>query len=177
MTADSPPPEVPPIAGEPYTPPPPPPYVYPTMRQRPLGVTLLAILEALSGVFLILTAIGSFIIAGVANMQDVADQLGPDFPQEFIDMAPILFGVMGVILVILAIIAFLLTYGFLKGRGWAWTLAMVLVVLSIIFSIVGWFLSGFNPAGLASMLIGILIPLVVLLYLNMNNVRAWFGKA
>lgn len=181
MTTDTPPPAVPPVAEEPYTPPPPPPpappYVYPTVRQRPLGVTILAILGILFGVFLLIVAVGSFLVAGVLSMEEIISQIGQEVPQWLIDMAPLLFGAMGVVFLILAVILFLLAYGYLKGRGWAWTVSMVLAVLAIIFGVVGWVLSGFNPAGLVSMLINILIPVIIVIYLNMNHVKAWFGKA
>ncbi len=138
---------------------------------------MLAILEILYGLLMLLAAAGSFVLASVIDLEEIFRQAGMEIPQEIIDAVPFFFGMVGVVLLIMAFLAFLIAYGFLKGRGWSWTLAMVLLVLSIIFSVLSWILSGLNPAGLVSMLIGILIPVIIVIYLTRPRVKAWFGKA
>jgi len=150
--------------------------VYPTTRQRPLGVTILAILAILFGILNLLAAVGSFLLAGVLSMEDVVEQVEGVIPEALIEAVPFLFGALGVVFLIVAIILFVLAYGYLKGRGWAWTVTIVLAVISIVLGVVGWVLSGFNPAGLVSMLINILVPLIIVIYLNTREAKAWFGK-
>ena len=160
-----------------YVPPPPSPYTYPRPQQRPFGVTLLAILEILGGIFSLLAALGSFLLTALIDVQELINQLGPNFPQGIIEAIPYFFVIMGIAFLILAIILFIVAYGYLKGSGWAWTLSVVLLVLSILFNVVGWILSGLNPAGLASMLVSVIIQVIILVYLFRPNVKAWFGKA
>jgi len=106
---------------------------------------VLAILEILYGLLMLLAAAGSFVLASVIDLEEIFRQAGMEIPQEIIDAVPFFFGMVGVVLLIMAFLAFLIAYGFLKGRGWSWTLAMVLLVLSIIFSVLSWILSGLKP--------------------------------
>jgi hypothetical protein len=142
-----------------------------------VGVTILAILEILFGLLMLLASLGFFVVAGLFASQDILNQTGMQVPEWLINVAPLVFAIAGIVFLIMALIAFLLAYGFLKGRGWAWTLAMIFSVISIILSVVGWVLQGFNPAGFVSMLISVIIPVIVILYLTRVNVKAWFGKA
>lgn len=173
MSSDSPPPNDRPEVEAPYVPPPP--YV-PMQRQRPFGVTLLAILEILVGIIYLFGALGSFLLAAVIDVQEIIDQLGQEFPMEIVEAIPSFFAIVGIALLIMAILWFVVAYGYLKGRGWAWTLSVVLLVISILFSVVSGILT-FSLGGLASMLVGIAIPVIVLVYLFQPKVKAWFGKA
>lgn len=177
MTSDTPPPADRPFEEPAYVPPAPTPYTYPPpQRQRPFGVTLLAILEVLAGIFFLLAAIGSFLLSAVIDVQEWIDQLGPNFPQGLIEAIPFFFGIMGIVFLILAILWFLIAYGYLKGRGWSWTLSVVLLVLSILFNVIGSVSTGFSASGLIGLFVGIAVPIIVLVYLFQSNVKAWFGK-
>lgn len=178
MTSEPPPPVDRPPEEPAYVPPAPTPYTYPPpQRQRPFGVTLLAILEALAGIFFLLAAVGSFLLSAVIDVQEWIDRLGPEFPQGLIEAVPYFFGIMGIVLLILAILWFLVAYGYLKGRGWSWTLSVVLLVLSILFNVIGSVSTGLSASGLIGLFVGIAIPIIILVYLFQANVKAWFGKA
>ena len=186
MTSDSPPPvdrplEEPayrPLEQTEYVPPPPTPYTYPPpMRERPFGVTLLAILMIIGGILSLVAAFGSFALSAVINVQEIMDQIGQEIPQGIIEAIPAFFAVIGIVFLILAVIAFLIAYGYLKGRGWSWTLSVVLLVISIVLDFIGFAASGFNAAGLVGLIIGIAIPVIILVYLFQPRVKAWFGKA
>ncbi len=178
MTSDSPPPVDRPLEEPAYVTPPPTPYTYPPpQRQRPFGVTLLAILMIIGGVLSLIAAIGSFALSAVIDVQEIIEQLGPNFPEGIVEALPSFFGIVGIVFLIFAVLAFLIAYGYLKGRGWSWTLSVVLMGLSILFSVIGFVLSGITAAGLISMLIGIAIPAIILVYLFQPGVKAWFGKA
>jgi hypothetical protein len=125
---------------------------------------------------MLLAAFGLFVVAGLFASSTFMNQINQSLPQWLLNIAPVAFAVAGIIVLIIAIIAFMLAYGFLKGRGWAWTLAMVLLFLSIIFDIISWALSGFNPASIVSTIISIIIAVVIIIYLMRPNVKAWFGK-
>ena len=75
----------------------------------------------------------------------------------------------GVILAI-AILSFVVAYGLLKGRSWAWTLTVVLSVISIALNAIS--LATGNVAGIVS----IVISGVILYYLYRPHVKAYFGK-
>lgn len=157
----------------PYTQPPPQGAYYPPVRRRPLGVTILAILMIIDGIFLLISSLGLFGLATLMSSQDFLDQLGQDVPQWILEMGPTLFAALGVVLLIMAIIAFFLAWGFLKGKRWAWIIGIIFVVLSIASSVVS-SLASLSVAGLATMGLSILIPVLILVYLLLPTTKAWF---
>ncbi|MBI0584527.1 MAG: hypothetical protein ISF22_09920 [Methanomassiliicoccus sp.] len=144
-------------------------------RKRPLGVTILAILEILGGLLLLLAAFGMFAIAALTGTQEFIDALGPNVPQWLLDSGPVLFGVAGVVLLIMAVVAFLLAWGFLKGKRWAWILGIIFSVLNIASSVVTAVFSG-SLASIATLGLSILIPVLILVYLLLPSTKTWFTE-
>jgi hypothetical protein len=72
---------------------------------------------------------------------------------------------------ILAILSFLLAYGLLKGRPWAWTGAIILTAVWIIATLVE---AAIGLVGTA-IIYGI-INAVIIYYLTRQHVRTFFGK-
>jgi hypothetical protein len=178
MTGQQPYPQDQPYPGQPYPPPPGSPYQpyppYAPYRKRPLGVTLLAILEILAGLFSLLASFGLFAIAALINVEEVRQQVSDQLPQWILDNAPVIFGVLGVVFLITAIVALVLAWGFLKGKRWARIVAIVLVVLGIINTVVQAILLG--GTSVLTVGISIIIPVLIVIYLQMPNVKAWFTQ-
>jgi hypothetical protein len=159
-----------------YQPQPQPAPYYPApKRNRPIGVTILAILEILTGLGTLLAALGMFAIAALSTNQEIIDQLGPDVPTWLIDTAPALFAALGAIFLIIAIVSFILAWGFLRGKSWARIIGIVFAVISIGMSIVSAVIS-FSAVGLVSLGFSVIIPVIILLYLMTANVKAWFNQ-
>lgn len=125
-------------------------------RERPFGVTVLAILEIIGGLILMGTGI---IFFGAAGMVGVVPFAGWAFAWMFIAVA--------IVLVILGLFAFVIAYGLWTGKGWAWTLALVLSIIGIIIGIFS------LPGGI----ITIIINAIIIYYLTRPHVKAFFGKA
>jgi hypothetical protein len=138
-------------------------------------VTILAILMILYGVFILIGSLALFGLAALTSMQDFIDQLGTEVPQWLLDAGPVLFGAAGVVLLIMAIIAFLLAWGFLKGKRWAWIVGIIFVVLSILSSIVSAVFTG-SLVSIATLGLSILIPIIILVYLLLPSTKAWFVR-
>lgn len=157
----------------PYTQQPPAQYYQPPARHRPLGVTILAILMILYGILMLVGSLALFGLAALSSMQEVIDQLGTQIPQWLIDAAPLYFGIAGVVVLIVAIVAFLLAWGFLKGKRWAWIVGVIFLVLNILGTIVSTVLTG-TLAGIVGLGVSILIPVLILVYLLLPSTKAWF---
>ena len=108
-------------------------------RSRPIGVAILAILIVLLGVIFLLGAVGVYFLAGFAAIRGL----------------PTFFGlggaVLGTVFLILALIFIGAGLGLWHLRPWAWRLAVIVLLISIVGSL----------ADLA----GVVIPLILLLYL------------
>src|SRR5689334_1680042 len=92
-------------------------------RSRPIGVTILAVLTILLGVLIVL--------AGIILLVASALILGVGFPLAFGLSATVIGG----IVFVLGIIWIAVGVGLLHLRGWAWWLAIIVMVLSIVGSI------------------------------------------
>ena len=103
-----------------------------------------------------------FLVSGIALL----------FSQDPINM---IFG-------IVSIVAF---YGLIKGRGWAWSTAIVLCILNIGFQAVLWVGSFFSISTDSNsfliesikLLVETTIDLVIIYYLYRHNAKVFFGKS
>lgn len=116
---------------------------------RPLGISILAILEMAGGVIAIIGGI----LAGVA-MSSIIGTLGP---------------LVGVISVIAGLVAFAAGYGFWTGAKWSWWLAIVLYALGIISSLAS------LAVGAVFSVIGLVVDVLLIYYLNRPGVKSWFN--
>jgi len=134
-------------------------YLMQTARVRPTGITILAILEAIVAAFLVL---GGLVLA----------VLGP-FISEFIPrpvpglITGIFISLFGVVILILGIVGFVVVWGLWTGQGWAWAVALVLAIISIIIDL-------FRLPG---SLLGIVINIAIVWYLWQPHVKAFYGRA
>ena len=112
---------------------------YPPRPSRPIGVAILAVLIVLVGAVFLLGALGLFLLAGFATFRGL----------------PTVFGLTGAILgavfLVLALIFIGVGLGLWRLRPWAWWLAIIVLLFSIVGSLT-------DPVGLV-------IPLILLIYL------------
>jgi hypothetical protein len=126
--------------------------IFMSTQIRPTGVTVLAVLEIISGIIAI--AFGA-LFGTIINSMGVGI-VGGEFGA--------IFGVIGGITVVLGAISFVMAWGLLKGKPWTWTITLILTIISLIFD-----LPSMN-------VIGIIIDIVILYYLFRPHVKAYFGK-
>ena len=114
------------------------------LAERPLGVTIIAILQLIAALFLIFSgAMG--ILAGLA-----------------IPFFGIFLIAIGAMALIFGIIGFILFIGLWRLKGWAWWLAFIINLITIITSIYSFYMSGFTDY---LQLANIIIPLIIVIYL------------
>jgi hypothetical protein len=75
------------------------------------------------------------------------------------------------VLVAIAIVSFVVAYGLLKGKGWAWTVSIILSIISIVWNVIT-LVTAANYGGIIS----IIISGIILYYLFRPHVKAYFGK-
>lgn len=111
-----------------------------SQKHRPLGVTLIAILTLIGGIIFLASGI-VLLIVGI-----------------------------GIVLIALGVAYLVMAYGLWSGKGWAWTITLILSVIGIIVAIVS------IAAGNIGAIVSIIIHAVVIYYLYRPNVKAFFGK-
>jgi uncharacterized membrane protein len=141
--------------------------------QRPVGVTILAVIAIIYGIFSLLLALlgllGEALLAsGFGNLASRASASG--LSAGLLAYAAIVDAVLGILYLVFGIGAFSL-------KRWAWTAGVVVLVLDVVRQIVGFVIQGVNTNKIIIASITIVIALVLLGYLFRPNVRAAFGFA
>jgi len=147
------------------------------VRHRPRGVTILGILAVLSGIAGLLA--GGLLLAAAVVVGTIAQPL-----KEYLNslgysqLAPLVTSSnVAMILALLGSLSFLVGlfwlaegFGALRGKGWAWTVGIIIFVLSIINSIIQVALGSYPSIA------SLIINLGIIYYLFRPGVRAYFGK-
>jgi hypothetical protein len=133
--------------------------------QRPTGVTILAILALIGGVFGIIA--GLLLIAGGAFVGAVTESAG---------IAGLGF-IIGILTLLGAVLELAFFFGAWSAKAWGWALGVIAALWSIGVGVIGAVLGGDIVAGLMGNLISFVIAGVILYYLNTPAVKQYFGRA
>ncbi len=140
-------PAPPPAAVPPPAAPMPPPV--PMQKERPTGVTILAVLYMIGGISVL---IGGFLINII-----LGDLLGSLSTIPGADVDAGLPMMCWIVFIVIALFYFLIAFGLLKGQKWARTLAIIFAII-----------------GLINIPIGTIISIIILIYLFKPEVKAYF---
>ena len=147
---------------------------------RPGGITVLTILQGITSIVMLVGGVGllvlsTFIASGgwdiipeaefTAALEEVPWASTFTDVQIFALTAAFLTGI-GLILLILAVLGFIMTWGLWTAKSWARTITMILAVISIVTGIFS----------LPGSLISILINIGILYYLTRPHIKAYYQK-
>ena len=170
--------------------------------KRPFGVTIIAILALVGSVVLIFGGLSSLVSGAffaaipIENVMTEMEQQEQG-QQQTLSVAELhalikLLGSssidMGAIVMVIGIGYLIVSYGLLKGREWAWTITVVLTMISIIVQIVFIITTSILNASLhhdmntslyhlIDQIIGIMINGIILYYLYRPSVKRYFKKS
>jgi hypothetical protein len=158
-----------------------------TPKSRPTGVTIIAILTIIGGAFSLIFGIGLVTLGAVlptlppsvfnqsqlqgnltAGQVPIPSGTPPMALQSLLGGIGIAFGA---VLVAIGIVSFIVAYGLLKGKGWAWTVTIILSIISIVWNAIT-IATAANFGGIIS----IIISAIIIYYLYRPHVKAYFGK-
>jgi uncharacterized membrane protein (DUF2068 family) len=122
-------------------------------KHRPLGVTIIAILTIIGGIGFLASGIAAVVAAPFLS-----------------DMEGLSAGI-GAALMALGIAYFVMAYGLWKGKGWAWTITLVLSFIGIVLGIIS------IVTGNIGAVFHLIINIIVVYYLYRPNVKMFFGKS
>ena len=139
-----------------------------TQQQRPMGITILAVLAFIGGIFGICGGLSG--IVGGSFLGGLAASVGASGATALGGML----AVYSIIAVAFAVVDLVFGFGAWTLKPWAWMLGMVLSGLNIVFQLVA-LVAGWTTIG------GILIPVVIagviIYYLLTPEVKKAFGRA
>lgn len=139
---------------------------------RPLGVTVIAILMVIGGIVMLFAGIAAVVAGSLLPFAAQTGNLPDTMSMPMLGGAAVGFGAF---MLALGIAALVIAYGLFKGRGWAWTAAVVLSIIGIALAVlqIATSLAFGDPSGIISLIING----VILYYLYRPHVKAYFGKA
>lgn len=156
--------------------------------ERPLGVTVIAILIVIGGISFLfggisLVIVGAFLSTAFTDVSTSSPFIGSFFG--------ILSAALGAVLLVVGIGYIIMSYGLLKGKGWAWTITIILTLIGIAINIISAITGGVSHMstinnmngdansyiyGIVGSAIGIAISVVIIYYLYRPRVKLFFGK-
>jgi hypothetical protein len=135
---------------------------------RPTGVTIIAVLMVIAGVVMIIAGISALAVAPFLPMAIPSQDLPTGLSASMLGGMAV---GSGAVMLALGIAGLVISYGLFKGRGWAWTAAVVLSIIGVVMSVVAIVTGNFGS------IVSLIINGVILYYLYRPHVKAYFGKA
>ncbi len=131
---------------------------------RPILVTVIAILYALGALILIIGGVGMAI-----GGESIIDEIIAEDPEmSFLEGMGLAFGI--AVLIVGLVIA-VVSYGFLKGWSVMWYIGLILAVLGAISSLISIAFGQFGA------IFSLAIAVIIVLYLFKDNVKLFFLKS
>jgi hypothetical protein len=137
------------------------------MKERPIGVSILAVAYI---ILAILSLLWSGLVFGVGGLSSL---FGGLFGADSIAAFGVSSGWAGFVGIVVAIVQFIVAFGLLAMKKWAWILALVGVALTVVEGIIGIFTGG--PFAFMCGSLGLIIPTIILVYLLLPGTRQSFG--
>jgi Predicted membrane protein (DUF2127) len=160
-------------------------------RKRPTGVTIIAILMIIGGILTLIGGIALVIVGPLISQYSVsnssstfADNMYSNFNSTDISRSTLLsifsgfLSIIGIGLIALAIVNFIVAWGLLKGKGWAWSISVIVTIISLIIGIIFVVFNGVagDISSIIGQIVGVVINGIILWYLYRPNVKSYFGK-
>ena len=142
-------------------------------RKRPFGVTVLAILQTLSGIQLLIQAIKFFFVASIATSPEGREYLSSFVDENLIPSLPAIFTIIGIIFFAIAILSFHLARGYVNGHEWARRRGRKVAMFAILIAVISMILIAVR-ADPGAPVWTILLNIFILAYLSRKRVKKFF---
>ena len=133
-------------------------------QHRPTGITIIAILMIIGGIILLFTGITPLFLGPLISIESSSS----DYQ---ISELGLLITIGGLVLVGLGIASLAVSWGLLKGKGWARTITLIISIIAIIFAII----SLVSSQDLVHV-ITVIIYGIIIYYMFTDKVKLFFGK-
>ncbi len=148
-------------------------------KNRPSGVTIVAVLAIVSGIILIVGAVFTIHLvpdiitsqltiemSNLTRTNQLSPEFGPTLTRAIINIVYIVSSAA----IALGIAWFGLAWGLFTGKGWAWLITVILAIISVVFSIVA--IMGAYITSIPTLI----ISGIILYYMYRPQVKSYFGR-
>jgi hypothetical protein len=137
------------------------------MEKRPLGISILAVAFI---ILAILSLLWSGLVFGLGGLSSL---FGGVLGAENLAAYGVSNAWSGFVGIIAASVQLVTAFGLLAMKKWAWILALISVALTVIEGLIGLFAGG--PFGFMCGSLGLIVPVIILVYLLLASTRQAFG--
>lgn len=164
-------------------------------QKRPTGVTIIAVLTIVGGILIFVLGVSFTALWALTSVTpiniSITSNTNNNSSNDITDFFLVFSAVVGCVFLAMGVGYLTMSYGLLKGKGWAWLLTIVLLMVGIIIQIVSttsgdvFNISEINKDKINSRstvseitisTIGIVVNMIIIYYLLRPHVRAYFGK-
>lgn len=150
--------------------------------KRPVGVTIIAILAIIGGILLLFGGIAFVALAPIlSQINTIDDDSNSSFslningtdvtvPKNTLFLFGGFLGIIGGALIVIGIAGFVVAWGLLTGKGWAWIVTIIVAIISIILNLIVVISGGLEN------IIGLIIYGIIIYYLYRPSVKSYFGR-
>ena len=131
-------------------------------QHRPIGITIIAVLMIIGGLILIFTGITPLFLGPLISI---------DISNYPISALGLLITIGGLVLMGLGIASLIVSWGLLKGKGWARTITLIISIIAIIVAII----SLISSEDLIHIM-EIIVYGIIIYYMFTKKVKLFFGK-
>ena len=130
-------------------------------QHRPTGITIIAVLMIIGGLIIIFTGITPLFLGPLISIDSDSStsELG------------LLITIGGLVLVALGIASLIVSWGLLKGKGWARIITLIISIIAIIFAII----SLASSSDLIH-IIPVIVYGIIIYYMFTDKVKLFFGR-
>ena len=150
-----------------------------TVRHRPIGISIIAILGFLIGLLVVLFG-AVFVIVGIVGGSDIStslqNSLGTTFSTDAGGAVTAIFVVIGIIFGLFGLLGIGLALGLWRLKRWAWWLEIILVAIAALGSISSISAANTNGTSTSGPIVELLVAVVIFIYLLTPGVRRAFGR-
>jgi uncharacterized membrane protein (DUF2068 family) len=155
-------------------------------RKRPTGVTLIAILTIIGGILLLFEGIGLVALAPFIGQINVNNGINTSnstsslslningtivtVPNNALFVLGGFIGILGGMLIVLGLSSFVVAWGLLKGKAWAWIVTIIITIISVVLNVIS------IVAGSIESIVGLIINGIIIYYLYRPSVKSYFGR-
>jgi uncharacterized membrane protein (DUF2068 family) len=154
-------------------------------RKRPTGVTLIAILTIIDGILLLFEGIGLVALAPFIGQINVNNGINTSnstslslningtivtVPNNALFVLGGFIGILGGMLIVLGLSSFVVAWGLLKGKAWAWIVTIIITIISVVLNVIS------IVAGSIESIVGLIINGIIIYYLYRPSVKSYFGR-
>ena len=153
-------------------------------RKRPTGVTLIAILTIIGGILVLFEGIGLVALAPFIGQINVNNGINTSnsslslningtivtVPNNALFVLGGFIGILGGMLIVLGLSSFVVAWGLLKGKAWAWIVTIIITIISVVLNVIS------IVAGSIESIVGLIINGIIIYYLYRPSVKSYFGR-